>query len=173
MKHFWLHYLNLNQNPHAPGLIVDEKKDTNVCMPTTLHLLLHTIQQCLLEDFVWAKACSWTYVSSYRNTILTGFKGLLVFIDRSCDDFSLHWFFTWKDACGVLGLSTIQKVAACIRQLGYGHAANFTDEYIQIGEPTTIATLKEFCLDIQATFQSEFLCPPDKDQRAVAMAEYE
>lgn len=128
--------------PHSPVLTVIEKNGKNGSVPSTLHLVLSTMPQCLFEDLIWAKACSWTYLSSYKHMILVEFKSWLVFIDRCCGDCSLNWFIIWKDSCRFLDLSTIQYVSSWICQLGYGHAANSTNEYNQVGVSTAIVRSK-------------------------------
>lgn len=80
---------------------------------------------------------------------------------------------SFKDACGVLGLSTIQKVSACLWYLAYGVAADSTDEYIRIGETTVLTALRHFYVDIAACFKEKYLCPPNKEQLVGIMAEYE
>ncbi|CAH9093024.1 unnamed protein product, partial [Cuscuta epithymum] len=48
------------------------------------------------------------------------------------------------DAVGNIGLSPLQKMVAAIRMLAYGCPADLLDEYIQIGETTSIESLKHF-----------------------------
>ena len=43
-----------------------------------------------------------------------------------------------------LGLSSLQKMTAAIRMLAYGVLVDFMDEYLRIGESTTIKSLKKF-----------------------------
>ncbi|XP_019170454.1 PREDICTED: uncharacterized protein LOC109166024 [Ipomoea nil] len=50
----------------------------------------------------------------------------------------VNYFVQQKDRIGRLGLSTLQKVTAAFRVLAYGIPADAADEYIQIGESTTI-----------------------------------
>ena len=44
-----------------------------------------------------------------------------------------------KDAVGRLGLSPIQKCTAAIRMLAYGSAADAADEYLRLGESTSLS----------------------------------
>ncbi|KAG2294364.1 hypothetical protein Bca52824_041033 [Brassica carinata] len=55
-----------------------------------------------------------------------------------------NYFNQRRDASGKLGLSTFQKVTAAIRILAYEIPADATDEYIKIGESTTIECMKIF-----------------------------
>ncbi|ESQ38757.1 hypothetical protein EUTSA_v10029366mg, partial [Eutrema salsugineum] len=49
-------------------------------------------------------------------------------------------------------LSTLQKVTSAIQILANGMPADATDEYIKIGESTTIECLKRFCHAIVELF---------------------
>ena len=55
------------------------------------------------------------------------------------------WFVQKLDACGSLGLSSIQKCTAALRMLAYGVSADATDEYCRIGESTAMESMKRFC----------------------------
>ncbi|KAL8476227.1 hypothetical protein ACS0TY_028765 [Phlomoides rotata] len=57
-----------------------------------------------------------------------------------------------RNAAGQLGLSTLQKVTTDVRILAYDVPADATDEYIKIGESTTIDCLKRFCRSIVEIF---------------------
>ncbi|KAH7852025.1 hypothetical protein Vadar_019630 [Vaccinium darrowii] len=59
-----------------------------------------------------------------------------------------------KDALGRLGLSTLQKITAVLRVLAYGTPADSTDEYLRIGESTTILCVKRFCRAIVKSIRS-------------------
>lgn len=73
----------------------------------------------------------------------------------------------------MMGLSTIQKVTSCLRQLATGCAADSVDEYLRMGETTSLASLKRFILAIKSLFGPEFLRPPRPDELKTVMAEYE
>ena len=62
-----------------------------------------------------------------------------------------------KDALGKLGLSSIQKATAAIRQLAYGCAADQVDEYVRIGESTAMECLKRFCKAVVEIYKEEHL----------------
>ncbi|KAG5629365.1 hypothetical protein H5410_001082 [Solanum commersonii] len=49
------------------------------------------------------------------------------------------------NALGRFGLSTLQKITVVFRMLAYGLPADATDEYVKIGESTTIESMKRFC----------------------------
>uniref|UniRef100_A0A3Q7H9D9 Uncharacterized protein n=1 Tax=Solanum lycopersicum TaxID=4081 RepID=A0A3Q7H9D9_SOLLC len=42
------------------------------------------------------------------------------------------------DTLGIFGLSTLQKISGVFRMLAYGFPVDATDEYVIIGESTTI-----------------------------------
>ncbi|XP_019190221.1 PREDICTED: putative nuclease HARBI1 [Ipomoea nil] len=67
---------------------------------------------------------------------------------------------------GRLGLSTLQKVTAAFRILAYRVAADATDEYIQIGESTSIESLKRFCRAVVEVFGQCYLRAPDANDVA-------
>ncbi|PKU75260.1 hypothetical protein MA16_Dca024834 [Dendrobium catenatum] len=55
------------------------------------------------------------------------------------------YFQQLMDRADRLGLSSLQKVTAAFRMLAYGLPVDATDEYIRIGESTTIECVKRFC----------------------------
>ncbi|XP_062114220.1 uncharacterized protein LOC133825271 [Humulus lupulus] len=55
-----------------------------------------------------------------------------------------NYFVQRRDGIGKLGLSGLQKVTAVFRMLAYGVQEDATDEYIKIGESTTLESLKRF-----------------------------
>ncbi|XP_073021216.1 uncharacterized protein [Primulina eburnea] len=71
-----------------------------------------------------------------------------------------RYFIQRVDGLGRLGLSTNQKITAAIRMLAYGTPADAADEYIKIGESTTIQCLPRFCGDIVEVFAERYLRSP-------------
>ncbi|XP_073030813.1 uncharacterized protein [Primulina eburnea] len=71
-----------------------------------------------------------------------------------------RYFIQRVDGLGRLGLSTNQKVAAAMRMLAYITPADAADEYIKIGESTTIQCLQRFCRDIVEVFAERYLRSP-------------
>lgn len=70
------------------------------------------------------------------------------------------YFITKKDALGVIGLSSHQKLTAAFRMLMYGVAADATDEYLRISETTALEALKKTCSAIVAIYGAEYLRSP-------------
>ncbi|KAE9020623.1 hypothetical protein PR003_g13160 [Phytophthora rubi] len=81
------------------------------------------------------------------------------------------YFQQRRDATGKLGLSSLQKCTAAIRQLAYGMPADAVDEYVRIGESTAIKCLLRFCDAIIEVFGDEYLRAPSEEdvQRLLAM----
>ncbi|XP_015966752.1 uncharacterized protein LOC107490489 [Arachis duranensis] len=77
------------------------------------------------------------------------------------------------DATGRRGLSPLQKCTAAIRMLAYGVAADAADDYVRIGESTTIEYLENFVEGVISMFQDEYLQKPNRNdvQRLLQMAE--
>uniref|UniRef100_A0A0D3B519 DDE Tnp4 domain-containing protein n=1 Tax=Brassica oleracea var. oleracea TaxID=109376 RepID=A0A0D3B519_BRAOL len=65
-----------------------------------------------------------------------------------------------RDATGRFGLSPLQKCTEAIRLLAYGNAADAVDEYLRIGESTTISCLEHFNEGIIRLFGDEYLRRP-------------
>ena len=71
-----------------------------------------------------------------------------------------QYFQQRRDHAGRLGLSSNQKVTAVFRILAYGFPADAADEYVKIGESTTIESLKRFCRAIVEIFSEQYLRSP-------------
>jgi hypothetical protein len=71
-----------------------------------------------------------------------------------------------KNAVGALGFSCLQKVTAAFRQLAYGVPADYVDEYLWIGESTTIESLRKFVRAVCEVFGPEYLRPPNENDIA-------
>ena len=81
---------------------------------------------------------------------------------RISEAVQLHdgYFVQRRDAMGRIGLSAIQKITAATRMLAYGVSADATDEYVKIGESTTIKSLKRFCRAVIEVFGERYLRSP-------------
>ncbi|XP_047315282.1 uncharacterized protein LOC124919157 [Impatiens glandulifera] len=67
------------------------------------------------------------------------------------------YFQQKRNSAGNLGLSSLQKITVALRILCYGVAADFMDEYIRIGETTTIKSLRYFVQSIIDIFGHVYL----------------
>jgi hypothetical protein len=81
-----------------------------------------------------------------------------------------EYFVQKRNAAGILGLSSLQKVTAAFRMLTYGVAADATDDYIRIGESTAIESLRRFVSGVVAVFGGEYLRSPNEDDTARLLA---
>ncbi|XP_016168355.1 uncharacterized protein LOC107610887 [Arachis ipaensis] len=61
------------------------------------------------------------------------------------------------DATGGRDLSPLQKYTAAIRMLAYGVVVDAADDYVHIGESTTIECLEKFVEGIISVFEDEYL----------------
>ncbi|XP_050258839.1 uncharacterized protein LOC126703810 [Quercus robur] len=77
-----------------------------------------------------------------------------------------EYFVQKRNAAGVLGLSSLQKMTAALRMLVYEVAADFIDEYVRIGESTTIECLKKFVEAIVDIYPTEYLRSPNNNDIA-------
>ncbi|XP_024009204.1 uncharacterized protein LOC112084190 [Eutrema salsugineum] len=73
------------------------------------------------------------------------------------------YFKQRKDSTGRLGLSSLQKATAVFRMLAYGVPADATDEYIKIGESTTIESMKRFSRAVVEIYSAQYLRSPTPD----------
>ena len=80
------------------------------------------------------------------------------------------YFVQTKNAVGIMGLSSLQKMTAAIRMLAYGVAADVVDDYVRIDESTTIESLKRFVRAVVAIFSNEYLRSPNNDDIARLLA---
>ncbi|XP_074323389.1 uncharacterized protein LOC141660311 [Apium graveolens] len=77
------------------------------------------------------------------------------------------------DAVGRKGLSPLQKYTAAMRLLSYGVSADAVDDYVRIGESTTIECLKKLVSNVITIFEGEYLRKPNSTdvQRLLQMGE--
>ena len=80
------------------------------------------------------------------------------------------YFVQRRNAAGVLGLSSLQKVTAALRMLAYDVAADQVDEYLRIGETTAIESLKRFVKVVIEVFGDEYLRSPNTNDLARLLA---
>ncbi|KAL1339181.1 hypothetical protein AAHE18_U015900 [Arachis hypogaea] len=76
------------------------------------------------------------------------------------------------DAIRRRGLSPLQKCTAAIWMLAYGIGADAVDDYVRIGESTTIECLEKIVEDVISVFEDEYLRKPKLNdvQRLLQMA---
>jgi hypothetical protein len=62
------------------------------------------------------------------------------------------YFVQRRDGSKRLGFSSLQKITTTLRMFAYGVTIDFLDEYLKIGEPTTIESLKRFVKAVISIF---------------------
>lgn len=67
------------------------------------------------------------------------------------------------DAAGKQGIHPIVRMAAALRMLAYGTAADSWDEYLQMSEDSTLHSMKSFSELIVRLFENEYLREPNED----------
>ncbi|XP_052625403.1 uncharacterized protein LOC111918667 isoform X1 [Lactuca sativa] len=87
-------------------------------------------------------------------------RELFVQIVNGISNHSIY-FQQRKDVLGNNGLSPLQKCTAAIRQLAYGTTGDLFDEYIRIGESTSIKCLQNFCRCVIEVYSSHYLRKPN------------
>ena len=80
------------------------------------------------------------------------------FVDRLSNE--VEFFRPKVDALGRPSLSPLQKCTAVIRVLAYGTAADAVDEYLRLGETTTLSCVEHFVEGIIYLFGEEYLRRP-------------
>ncbi|XP_071678283.1 uncharacterized protein [Lolium perenne] len=68
-------------------------------------------------------------------------RSLFVRIVKACELHS-NYFKQRRNAAGVMGFSAFQKIFAAMRVIAYGIPADYTDEYLRIGENTTTESVR-------------------------------
>ncbi|XP_058772575.1 uncharacterized protein LOC131646582 [Vicia villosa] len=70
------------------------------------------------------------------------------------------------DAVGRRGLSPLQKCTAAIRILAYGSPADIVDDYVHIGESTTLECLDKFVMGVCTIFGAQYMRRPNNEDIA-------
>jgi hypothetical protein len=70
------------------------------------------------------------------------------------------YFTQRRDACGILGLNSFQKITAAVRMLAYGSPADQLDEVVRMGGQTILDSLREFTTTVISVFGKQYLRAP-------------
>ncbi|KZV29730.1 hypothetical protein F511_05824 [Dorcoceras hygrometricum] len=99
-------------------------------------------------------------------------RDLFLRIVNALQNHSLY-FQQRDDASRRKGLSPLQKCTTAIRQLAYGVPTDNLDEYLRMGESTSIKCLFSFCQYVVELFGDRYLRKPDANdiQRLLKMHE--
>ena len=79
-------------------------------------------------------------------------------VDRLSEN--VPFFQQRRDVVGRLGLSPLQKCTAALRMHAYGCAVDAVDEYLRLGECTTLSCLTNFTEGVIQLFGDEYLRRP-------------
>ena len=74
----------------------------------------------------------------------------------ACDSY----FVERRDACGLIGLSSQQKITCALWMLSFGVCADAMDDYCRTSESTAIECMKRFCVTVRAEFGDFHLRQP-------------
>ena len=88
-------------------------------------------------------------------------QSLFVKIVESCEA-NCRYFTQRRNATGLKGFSAYQKISAAMRVIAYGVPADYADEYLRIGEDSTIESVRRFAKVIIRVFAPEYLRAPMK-----------
>ena len=80
------------------------------------------------------------------------------------------YFVQKRNAANTPGLSCFQKVTASFCMLTYRVPADAADEYVHIGESTTIESLRRFVNAVIELFENEYLRSPNENDTARLLA---
>ena len=92
-------------------------------------------------------------------------RELFVKIVKACEANS-HYFKRRRNSAGTMGFSAHQKISAAMRVLAYGIPADYTDEYLRIGEDTATESVRKFAKMVIRLYGDWYLrAPVSKIQR--------
>ena len=99
-------------------------------------------------------------------------RSLFVKIVQACEA-NCQYFTQRRNVAGLKGFSAYQKISAAMRVIAYGILADYVDEYLHIGEDTTIESVHRFAKVIVRVFGPEYLRAPNEDDTKKLMASNE
>lgn len=111
--------------------------------------------QQILQDY-------FTPGATYEDLFRRRYRMSRQLFDRICTEVTQHdsYFQQKCDAAGRPGLSPVQKITAALRMMTKGCSADTCDEYIRIGETTTLESLRRFAIAIIEIFSKRYLRTP-------------
>jgi hypothetical protein len=81
-----------------------------------------------------------------------------------------QYFTAQRNATGLLGFSPYQKISAAMRVIAYGIPADYADEYLRVGEDTTIKSVRMFSKVMIRVFGATYLRAPNEEDTITLMA---
>jgi hypothetical protein len=116
--------------------------------------------QVLMRDYFVEQP---TYHANFFRRCFRIRRELFLHIQHDLLRFHGDKFSQKRDALGKLGFSPEQKFTSALRILAYGSSANRNDEYIRMGESTSLLYLKLFCKGVIDIYGSFYLLKPTAD----------
>jgi hypothetical protein len=89
-------------------------------------------------------------------------RSLFVKIVIDCEAASTY-FKRRRSAAGIMGFSAYQKISAAMRVLAYGVPADYTDEYLRIGQDTTTESVRRFAKLVIRLYGETYLRAPNEE----------
>ena len=135
----------------------------HLCIPQNRHLG----NEMLMQDYF---AENPTYPPHLFRRRYRKRRSLFVKLVEACEA-NCRYFTQRRNAAGLKGFSAYQKISAAMRVIAYGGVpANYADEYLRIGEDSTIESMRRFAKVIVRVFGPEYLRAPNEDDTKKLMA---
>jgi hypothetical protein len=99
-------------------------------------------------------------------------RDLFVRIVQACEA-NCRYFTRRRNAAGLIGFSSWQKISAAMRVIAYGIPADYADEYLRIGKDTTIESVRRFAKVMIRVFGPEYLRALNKEDTKRLLAHNE
>ena len=96
-------------------------------------------------------------------------RSLFVKIVQACEA-NYRYFTQRRNVADLKGFTAYQKISAAVRVIAYGVPADYADEYLRIGEDTTIESVRRFAKVIICVFCPEYLRAPNEEDKQKLMA---
>src|SRR3990170_4397528 len=133
-----------------------------LCIPRNRHLG----NEMLMQDYF---AENPTYPPHLFRRRYRMRRSLFVKIVQACEA-NCRYFTQRRNAAGLKGFSAYQKISAAMRVIAYDIPADYADEYLRIGEDTTIEPVRRFAKVIIHVFGPEYLRAPNEEDIKKLMA---
>jgi hypothetical protein len=96
-------------------------------------------------------------------------RNLFMKVVRACEA-NFRYFTCRRNATATLGFSAFQKISIAMRVIAYDIPAYYTDEYLRIGEDTTIQLDQMFANTMVRLFGPVYLWSPNEEDTKKLMA---
>ncbi|XP_073354057.1 uncharacterized protein [Aegilops tauschii subsp. strangulata] len=133
-----------------------------LCIPRNRHLG----KEMLMQDYFSENP---TYPAHLFRRRYRMRRSLFVKIVEACEA-NCRYFTQKRNAAGLKGFSAYQKISAAMRVIAYGVLDDYADEYLRIGEDSTIESVRRFAKVIVLVFGPEYLQAPNEDDTKKLMA---